>query len=82
MEDKTSEFERVASANEQERQHIIQQLVRQPDEALEIATAILKGPEKRFWETAVQVIQAIGYPRNASTMSVLFEQLRCLTERR
>lgn len=75
MEDITSEFERAASVDEREKLDIIQTLAHRPDETLKWAVAMLKGPEKRFWKTAVQAIQAVGYPQNASTLPVLFEQL-------
>lgn len=44
-----------------------------PDELLIDAITILEKQEKRYWDTAVAVIEALGYPRNKKAIPTLIE---------
>lgn len=56
---------KAAHSSENERVEIIQELANHPDEALHAALEALALPQKNLWEVAVEVIRAIGYPKNA-----------------
>ncbi len=62
---------RFWALDEQEKEQLIQELVSHPDEALGVVTYILQNALKEWWEAAVRIIRAIGYPRNASAIPVL-----------
>ena len=57
------------------REQIIRELARQSDEIIDLLLNTLKeGPKKR-WKTAVSVLGAIGYPRNAVALPHLITEL-------
>lgn len=62
-------------ADEQTREWIIRELASSPDETLEGVVGVLKTAQKHRWKIAVQVIRAIGYPRNASAIPQLIDQV-------
>lgn len=71
------QLEKAADSNVSERMEIIRDLVNQPDIALQGALDVFtrphKRPQKHLWEVAVQVIRAVGYPRNASAIPLLVD---------
>lgn len=65
------QLEIAARSDEKERILIINELIKQPDEALQAALNILARPLKHVWAVAVQIIHAIGYPKNAPAIPSL-----------
>ena len=57
------------------KQHGVRELVAgySPDELLADAIAILETQEKRYWDTAVAVIDVLGYPRNKKAIPTLID---------
>ena len=60
-----------AEQNDQEYVRQLQILTHQPDEALNILHEILGEPVNDYWPAAVEVIEAIGYPRNAAVLPLI-----------
>lgn len=58
-------------SDNQIRDRLIQELANHPDESLDAALYILQNPLKEWWEVALQVIHAIGYPNNAPAIPLL-----------
>ena len=64
------QLEKAAHSNESDRAKIISEIVNQPD-ALQGSLYVFTRPLKHLWGVAVQVIRAIGYPKNASAIPSL-----------
>lgn len=65
------QLEKAARSGENERAEIIRALANTPDEALQGALDALAHSQKLVWEVAIELIRAIGYPKNALAISSL-----------
>jgi hypothetical protein len=70
-----TKLDEATFSDEKTRQRIIQELVSKPNETIDEVRKILQTNAKRWWRVAVQVIRAIGYPRNAVAIPELIEQI-------
>ena len=61
----------ATTQDDQERVRIIHELASHPEETLERLIPILQSPDSSLASVAVQVIEEIGYPRNASAVPIL-----------
>src|SRR5258706_8290593 len=68
-------LDEAAFSDKETKQRIIRDLAARPDEALESIRTVLTTPQKRRWGVAVQVIRAIGYPRNVLAIPELVDQV-------
>lgn len=66
------QLEKAAHSNESDRAKIISEIANQPD-ALQGSLYVFTRPLKHLWEVAVQVIRAVGYPKNASAIPSLVD---------
>ncbi len=66
-----AQLEQAASSSKQVKERIIHELASQPNDGLEVALQVLNYPKKPLWEVAVQLIRAIGYPKNARAIPTL-----------
>jgi hypothetical protein len=66
-----AQLDEATSSNESVRKQIIADLARHPEEILGSVLKALQQPIKSRWKVAIQVIRAIGYPRNASALPIL-----------
>jgi hypothetical protein len=66
-----TQLEKAAFSHKDERDRIIQDLAKHPDDTLSEAIRVLNHPLKVYWEVATQVIRAIGYSRNAEAIPTL-----------
>jgi len=70
-----AQLDEATSSNESVRKRIIAELAARPEETLGSVLQALQQPIKSRWEVAVQVIRAIGYPRNAPAFLPLIAQV-------
>ena len=66
-----AQLDEATFSNESVRTRIIAKLAAHPEETLGSVLQALQQPIKSRWEVAIQVIRAIGYPRNASALPTL-----------
>lgn len=50
---------------------VAESLIANSDAAIDVLSYILSNPLKEWWEFAVQVVAAIGYPRNAAALPLV-----------
>lgn len=50
---------------------MIQELLAHAEDHMEVALYILQNPLKEWWDVAMQIIRAIGYPRNAPAIPIV-----------
>lgn len=55
----------------QEHRRLLHILANRPDEVLNLLQETLREPDKDYWPTAVEAIEAIGYPRNAPALPLI-----------
>lgn len=69
-------LEQAAQLDKTGRERLIAEAVSWPENTLltELAS-ILQQPKKHLWALAIQVVNAIGYPRNASLLPIVVEHL-------
>lgn len=69
-------LEQVTQLDKADRERLITEMVRQSNNTLltELAS-LLQQPKKHLWVSAIQVVDAIGYPQNASLLPVVVEHL-------
>ncbi len=68
-------LETAMNLDEAERTALFAQLADTPESSLEELAKILQRPLKYLWPITLQAIRAIGYPHNASLLSVVTEHL-------
>jgi HEAT repeat protein len=68
-------LDEAAFSDEETKQRIIRDLATHPDETLESIRTVLTTPQKGLWREVVQVIRAIGYPRNVLAIPELVDQV-------
>lgn len=52
-------------------ERVLQALATHPEESLEMLLYVLSNPIKVWWEEAVKIVSAIGYPQNAPAIPLL-----------
>lgn len=67
--------ELCSTGDEQEKEHLIRELVKHPNETLGEAMRVLNSTAKPCWKIAVQVIRAIGYAHNAPAIPLLISHV-------
>lgn len=68
-------LDQVTFADEVTRERLIRELASQPDEIVDVLVQTLKYGPKRRWKTAIQVLRAMEYPRNAFALPQLITEL-------
>lgn len=64
------ELEKIMQLSGEERRQAITFLASQSDQ-LEGFISLLKHPPRRYWEAALQVLRAMGYPKNAQAVHIV-----------
>ncbi len=70
-----AKLDEASFSDEETKQQIVHDLAAHPDETLESIRGVLTQPQKGRWRGAVQVIRAIGYPRNVPAIPELVDQV-------
>jgi len=70
-----AKLDEATFSDAEKRRRIIQELASEPNETIDEVRKILQTNAKRWWKVAVEVIRAIGYPRNAVAIPELIEQI-------
>lgn len=65
------QLEKAAQSGENERIAIVREIAKNSDEALQGALDALAHSQKLVWEVAIELIRAIGYPKNALALPSL-----------
>lgn len=70
-----SMLDEITNAQQDERDRLVRELANSAQEVLPVVLETLATGPKSRWRAAVQVIRAIGYPRNAQTILTLLQQV-------
>jgi hypothetical protein len=64
-------WQSIEQGNTQLMETLVHELAQHPDDVLDFLVFVLARPLKEWWEEAVNVIIAIGYPRNSKALPQL-----------